>query len=73
MKIKFSRHAKRQMKWRELSESEVKNTIIYPEKTENSIKDRKNAFKHINNKWIKVTFQEKQGIILVITAMDKNN
>ncbi len=73
MKVKFSRHAKRQMNWRGISESEVRNAILEPEKIENSIKGRKNAFKHINKKWIKVTFQEKSDTILVVTAMDKNN
>ena len=46
--IYFSRHAKRRMKWRKISEEEVQNTISNPEKIETSIKGRKNAYKHIN-------------------------
>ncbi len=61
------------MKWREISEDEVKNAITQPEKVEDSIKDRKNAFKHINNKWLKVTFKKESDITVVITAMDKNS
>lgn len=73
MKIYFSRHAKRQMKWRKISEEEVQNTIFNPEKTLDSIKGRKNAFKHFNKKWIKVTFKEKDDRITIVTAIDKSN
>lgn len=72
MKIYFSRHAKRQMKWRNISEKEVKNTILNPEKLEDSIKGRKNAFKHIDKKWIKVTFKKQENVTIVITAINKN-
>lgn len=72
MKIHFSRHAKKQMKWRKISQEEVENTIMSPEKSEDSIKGRKNAFKHIDKKWIKVTFKEESDIITIITAIDKN-
>lgn len=73
MKIYFSRHAKRQMRWRRISEEEVQNTILNPEETEDSIKGRKNAFKHINGKWIKVTFKEEADTITIVTAIDKGN
>lgn len=72
-KIYFSRHAKRQMKWRKISEEEVKNTISSPEKTEDSIKGRRNAYKHINQKWIKVTFKDDYDKIIIVTVIDKNN
>ena len=72
MDIYFSRHVKRQMKWREIKEGEIKDTVLYPEKVENSIKDRKNAFKHIGNKWLKVTFKQESDNIVIITAIDKN-
>ncbi|OGW07043.1 MAG: hypothetical protein A2889_06265 [Nitrospinae bacterium RIFCSPLOWO2_01_FULL_39_10] len=70
--IYFSRHARRQMKWREISEDEIKNTILSPEKIEDSIKDRKNAFKHIDKKWLKVTFKQENDKIVIITVIDKN-
>lgn len=41
MDIYLSRHAKRQMKWREVNEDEIRNTISNPEKIEDSIKGRK--------------------------------
>ena len=72
MDLYFSRHAKKQMKWRNIAEEEVRNTILEPEKVEDSIKNRKNAYKWINNKWLKVTFVREDGKITVITAIDKN-
>ena len=61
------------MKWRNILEEEVQNTVFNPEKVEDSTKGRKNAFKHIDEKWIKVTFKEEDGIITIVTAIDKNN
>ncbi len=72
-KIIFSRHAKRRMRWRKISEEEVKTTILKPEKIEESKSGRKNAFKHVDRKWIKVTFIEESDSINIITALDKNN
>jgi len=72
MDISFSRHARRQMKWRDITEDEVKDTILYPESVEDSIKDRKNAFKHIGNKYLKVTYREESNKIIIVTVVDKN-
>ena len=73
LKIIFSRHAKGRMRWRKISEEEVKATILKPEKIEESKRGRKNAFKHIDRKWIKVTFIEEGDTINIISALDKNN
>jgi hypothetical protein len=59
------------MKWRNISENDIKDSILNPEKTEHSVLGRKNAFKHVGRKWIKVTFKEEKDIIIVITAIDK--
>lgn len=72
MNIYFSRHAKRQMKWRKISAEEVQDTISKPELVEDSIKGRKNAFKHIHQRWIKVTYKEEKAMIVIITVIDKN-
>lgn len=71
MKIVFSRHAKRQMKWRNISEENVREAVLHPEKIEASIQGRKNSFKHFNEQWIKVTYKEEGEKITVVTAMDK--
>lgn len=73
LKVNYSRHARKQMKWRDITEDEVQKTVVKPEKVEDSVKGRKNAFKLIGNKLIKVTFKEENGTIIIITAIDKNN
>ncbi|MBI4822875.1 MAG: DUF4258 domain-containing protein [Nitrospirae bacterium] len=72
MKIYFSRHARRQMRWREISEDDIRNTIFHSEQIEDSIKGRKNAFKHIGKKWLKVTFKQESSRIIIITVIDRN-
>ncbi len=59
------------MKWRKISEANVRDTLLFPEAIENSIKGRKNAFKHVENKWLKVTFKEENDNIVVVTVIDK--
>jgi len=60
------------MKWRKISESEVEETIVNPEKIVNSIKGRKNAFKYIYKRYLKVTFRKENDKIIVITAIEKS-
>jgi len=69
--IKFSRHAKRQIKWRKITEKEVGDTVNNPDRLENSIKDRKNAFKLIKGRTLKITYKVENGGIIIITAMVK--
>jgi hypothetical protein len=47
MKTIFSRHAKRQMKWRKITEKEVKSAIGAPDMLVDTIKGRKNTFKTV--------------------------
>ena len=72
MEIYLSRHARRQMKWRKISEEEIKDTVLHPEEIEDSIKGRKNAFKRVGQKWLKVTFVKENDKITIITVIDKN-
>ena len=71
MIIEFSRHARRQMKWRKILPEEVKDIIANPEHLEDSLSERKNAFKVINGRMIKVIYKFDQGKYTVITAMIK--
>ena len=61
------------MKWRRISPDQVKSTLLDAEKIEESIEGRKNAFKHIGKKWLKVTFKEENDIIYIITAIDEKS
>lgn len=69
--IVFDRHAKRRMKWRKISEEEVYFTLENPDKIEESIKGRINAYKSIGKRYIKVTYKEFSGKILIISVVDK--
>ncbi|MCK4225157.1 MAG: DUF4258 domain-containing protein [candidate division Zixibacteria bacterium] len=71
MEIIFSRHAKRQMSWRGITEEEVKLTLSDYDKIEGSVKGRRNAFKKIGTRLIKVTFREEDDKITVITTLER--
>jgi len=71
MKIKFSRHAKRQMKWRKISENELRATVTNPDKLEDTIKGRKNAFKNMGGRLLKITYKPEDDTLLIITALTK--
>jgi len=73
LEIVFSRHAKRQMRWREITEEEVKLTLSSYDKIEDSVKGRKNALKKIGTRLIKVTFKEENNKITVITALERRS
>ena len=66
--LKFDRHAKRRMKEREVMEEEVELTINIPDFNEQSIKGRTNAFKFINDRFLRVTYREELDHILIITV-----
>jgi len=71
MDIIFSRHAKRQMKWRKITENDVKLVIDDPDTTVDTIRDRKNAFKIIDGRKLKITYKPEDGWLTIITAMVK--
>jgi hypothetical protein len=71
MKIKFSRHARRQMKWRRVSESEVQEAIHNADKLEDTVKGRKNAFKMVEGRQLKVTYLSDTEELIVITTIVK--
>jgi len=60
------------MRWRKISEAEVKDTLTEPDKIEKSLKGRKNALKHIGDKCLKVTYKEEDGTKVVVTVINKN-
>jgi len=71
-RIRFDRHARRRMKWRKITEDEVTQTIGNPDKIEQSIKGRINAYKAIGQRYIKVTYKEFFDEILIISVVDKS-
>jgi hypothetical protein len=71
MKIRFSRHAKKQMKWRRIDEEEVQETITNPQKVEDTVKDRKNAFEEVGGRIPKITYRIEKDEAVVVTAIVK--
>ena len=72
-RIRYDRHARRRMRWRGISESEVEQTVMEPDRLEASIRDRTNAFKRIGDRLIRVTFAETGDVILIITVVDRTD
>jgi hypothetical protein len=70
MAIRFSRHAKRRMKWRSISEDEIKAVVKKPDVVEPSVKGRKNARKIVSDRVLQVTYIEEDGDFIIVTAID---
>ena len=59
------------MKWRKISENEVRLAINEPDMLVDTVKGRKNAFKVVGNRPLKITYKPERGTLTVITAMVK--
>jgi len=59
------------MKWRKITEREVKEVMNNPEKLEDTIKGRKNAFKTVEGRLLKITYHPENSEFIVITAVVK--
>ena len=73
MKILFSRHARRQMKWRKISEDEARSAINDPDNLADTVKGRKNASKIVGSRSLKITYKQEGQTLTVITALVKEN
>jgi len=71
MQIRFSRHARRQMRWRKIGMEEVKNVLSEPDRLEDSIRGRRNAFKTIGGRLLKVTYKDDRDKRVIVTAVVK--
>jgi hypothetical protein len=70
-KMIISRHARKQIKWRRITEEEVREVISNPDRLEDAIKGRKNAFQLIGQRLLKSTYAVENDGIIIITAMVK--
>lgn len=59
------------MKWRKISELEVRSVIDDPDIVVDTIKDRKNAFKIVDSRNLKITYKQEDESLTIITAMVK--
>jgi hypothetical protein len=61
------------MKWRRVSEAEVLSVLDVPDRTEQSVDERNNAYKQVGNRWLKVTHKDDAGNVVVITVIEKEH
>lgn len=59
------------MKWRRVSESEVQEAIHNADKLEDTVKGRKNAFKMVEGRQLKVTYLSDTEELILITTIVK--
>lgn len=71
--VRLDRHAKRRMKWRKISEDDVRFVLENPDRIEQSVYERTNAFRLLGDRFLKVTYKESEKEILVISVVDKND
>ena len=71
MIVEYTRHARRRMKWRKISESEVELAISAPDNVEPTEKGRHNAYKTIKGKVLKVTYRKADNRAQIISALWK--
>ena len=72
MKVKYTRHARRRMKWRKISEEEIEKTLELPDKTEPCGEKRVNVFKSLGKRLLKVSYVINADEIVIISVVDKN-
>jgi len=59
------------MKWRKISENEVRSAINKPDRLADAIKGRKNAFKIVEGRSLKVTYKPEGETFTVINGSGK--
>jgi hypothetical protein len=69
--VRFSRHARRRMKWRRISEEDVVAAITRPERREITRFDRINFFARRGGRLLKVTALRSPDGWLVVSAVEK--
>lgn len=59
------------MRWRKIGEDEVMIVVNEPESVEDTQRDRKNAFKKVRERSLKVTYKDDGEKKVIITAIVK--
>jgi hypothetical protein len=61
------------MKWRRVSEAEVLNILNAPDRREQSVDERCNAYKLVGTRLLKATYVEEEGNVVVVTVIEKES
>jgi hypothetical protein len=59
------------MKWRRVTEAQVLAVLNNPDRIEESIENRRNAYRFVGNRFLKVTYAGEEGDVVVITVIEK--
>ncbi|MFI5341563.1 MAG: DUF4258 domain-containing protein [Candidatus Methylomirabilales bacterium] len=66
---RFSRHARRRMEQRGITQTEVESILRQPDRVEPSVKGRRNAFGSVPGGVVRVTFRETTQELVVVTVV----
>ena len=69
--IRLTRHARNRMRWHEISEELIEQTLRAPEWEEPSVAGRVNRWKRVVDRFLRVTCRVEPGRIIVISAVFK--
>lgn len=61
------------MKWRRVSEADVVSVLNAPDRVEQSMDGRINAYKSLGDRLLKATYIEEKGNIVLITVIEKES
>jgi len=60
------------MRWRDISLTEVEETLSHPDTVEHLPSGTANAFRTIGTKLVRVSYAEEESRVVVISVVDKN-
>ncbi len=69
--IRLTRHARNRMRWHEISEELIEQTVRLPEWEESSVAGRVNRWKRVGDRFLRVTCRVEPGRIVVISGVFK--
>ncbi len=69
--VRFTRHAKNRMRWRRISEAQVRKCVTEPSLVEPASRGETHSWVRVANRFLRVTWIEEQGTPLTITAVLK--
>jgi len=61
------------MKWRRVSEADVVSVLNVPDRVEQSMDGRINAYKSLGDRLLKATYIGEKGNIVLITVIEKES
>ena len=59
------------MRWHRISAAEIESAILSPDWVESFSESRWNAWKKLSERFVRVTYEEKNNDLLIITAVTK--